>query len=93
MPLKRGKKMNDSNIIIAIATVVTTVVSIYGLFRYKFEKIDQRFDKVFEEFKEVRKEINGLDKRLSNIEGQIIQITRPQYYINPTHLPEEPKEN
>jgi uncharacterized coiled-coil DUF342 family protein len=92
--------MDWTNVVIALGTVGTTLFGAYGLFSKKFEAIDkkfdkvnERFDKVFEEFKEVRKEINGLDSRLSNIEGQITQMTRPRFIINPKNDHEEPKEN
>lgn len=77
--------MDWSNIGMAAASVITTVLSLYHLFSKKFEKIS-------DEFKEVRKEISHLENKVSNIEGQMIQMTRPIYKINPRYE-EEPKEN
>lgn len=62
----RGEKMDYTSIVIAICTVVATVISMSKILGKKFDKIDERFDKI-----DIR--LDNIDQRLSRLEGAFLE--------------------
>lgn len=61
--------MDYTNILIAICTVITTVITITKILGKKFDKIDERFNKVDEKLDRVFSILNQQGQRLSRMEG------------------------
>ncbi len=65
-----------AEIIIAVCSVLTLIISItkvlgkqFGKIEKRFDKIDKKFDNFTLDLKEIQKDLRNLDVRMSRLEG------------------------
>jgi hypothetical protein len=75
--------MDYSNVIIAVCSVITTLLALkfwifsgidekFQIIDKRFDLMDKRFDKIDQGISEIRKDVQNLESRVSHIEGYLM---------------------